>query len=42
VRFEVLMAVIMKRTLFWDVKPYSPVEVYLLKEHIASIFKIKE
>jgi hypothetical protein len=30
VRFKVLMVVLVKRAIFWDVMPYSPVEVYLL------------
>jgi hypothetical protein len=27
VRFEVLTAVIMKSTIFWDIMPYSPLKV---------------
>jgi hypothetical protein len=41
--FEFIMSVTMKRTIFWDVTPYSLVEFTdVSEEHTASIFRVKE
>jgi hypothetical protein len=43
VGFEVLTAVVMKNTVFWDITPYSPLKINsILKEHMASIFGVEE
>jgi hypothetical protein len=41
VRFEVLTAVIMKSTIFGDIKRYSP-STDISEENIASIFRLEE
>jgi hypothetical protein len=38
--FEILTAVVMKSTIFWDITPCSPLKVS--EERIASIFRIEE
>jgi hypothetical protein len=39
---EVLTAVVMKSTVFWDIMPCSPLEVKdVWDEHIASTFWVK-
>jgi hypothetical protein len=44
VRFEVLIAVTTKRTIFWDVTSYGLVEVYwhIKREKLVFIFRVKE
>jgi hypothetical protein len=42
VGFEVLTAVVMKSSIFWDVMPCSPLKVNVSEEHIASIFVVEE
>jgi hypothetical protein len=43
VGFEVLTAVVMQITLFWDIMPCSPLKVTnVSEEHIASIFRIEK
>jgi hypothetical protein len=39
VTFEVLTAVVMRSTIFWDITPYSPLNV---EEHIASIIRVEK
>jgi hypothetical protein len=42
VGFEVLIAVVIRSTLFWDVSPYSPENVYLrFGKLTACIFRSK-
>jgi hypothetical protein len=41
VGFEVLTAVVMKSSIFWDVSPCSPLKVNRrFGEHVASIFRV--
>jgi hypothetical protein len=42
VGFEVLIAVVVKSTIFWDMTPCSPLIVSVSEEYIASIFRVKE
>jgi hypothetical protein len=43
VGFEVLTAVVMKSTIFWDTTPYSSWKLAdVSEEYIASIFKVEE
>jgi hypothetical protein len=43
VAFEVLMAVIMKSCIFWDVMQHSPLRVNNVSEElVASIFRVEE
>jgi hypothetical protein len=43
VGFEVLTAVVMKSSIFWDIMPRSPLKVNdASEEHVASIVKIEE
>jgi hypothetical protein len=40
---EVLTAVVMKSTIFWDITPCSPLlSTDVSEEHIASIFRAEE
>jgi hypothetical protein len=42
VGFEVLTAVVMKSTVFWNIMPYSPLNVNeVSEEHITSIFRVE-
>jgi hypothetical protein len=40
VGFEVLIAVVMESSIFWNITPCSPVDD--MEEHIASIFRTEE
>jgi hypothetical protein len=41
--FEVLTALVMKSSIFWDITPCSPLKVSdHSEEHIASIFRIED
>jgi hypothetical protein len=43
VGLEVLRPVVMKSTIFWDIKPCSPLKsTGVLEEHISSIFSVEE
>jgi hypothetical protein len=42
VGFEVLTAVVMKSSIFWDITSCSPLKVNVLEEHIASTFRSKK
>jgi hypothetical protein len=42
VGFEVLTAVVMKSTTFWDITPCSLLSVDVSEEHIASIFTVEK
>jgi hypothetical protein len=43
VGFQVLTAVVMKSTIFWDITQCSPLKsTDVSEEHIASIFSVKE
>jgi hypothetical protein len=39
---EVLTAVVMKNTIFWDTMPCSTLSTDVSEEHIASIFRVEE
>jgi hypothetical protein len=41
VGFEVLTAVVVKTTIFWDITPCSLLSTDVSEEHIASIFRVK-
>jgi hypothetical protein len=41
--FEVLTVVVMKISIFWDIKTCSPLKVnHVSEEHVASTFRLKE
>jgi hypothetical protein len=42
VEFDVLTAVVMKSSVFWDIRPYSLLKADVSEEHVASIFRVKE
>jgi hypothetical protein len=42
VGFEVLTAVVMKRAIFWDITPCSPLSTDFSEKHIASICRVEE
>jgi hypothetical protein len=43
VGFEVLTAVVMKSSVFWDITPCSPSKAnQCSEEHVASIFRVEE
>jgi hypothetical protein len=39
---EVLTAVVMKSTIFWDITLSSPLSIDVSEEHIASIFRVEK
>jgi hypothetical protein len=41
--FDVLRAVIMKSSIFWDITPYTPFKLTdVSEEHVVSIFRVEE
>jgi hypothetical protein len=43
VGFEVLITVVMKSSIFWDVMPSSPLKsTDISEEHVVSVFRLKE
>jgi hypothetical protein len=41
VRFEVITAVVIKNSTFWDIMPTSPVTTDDLEEYVNSIFRVE-
>jgi hypothetical protein len=41
VGFEVLTAVVMKRSIFWDITPCCPLKINVSEEHVATICRAK-
>jgi hypothetical protein len=42
VGYEVLTAVVMRNSTFWDIMLCSLLKLSVLDEHVAPIFKVKE
>jgi hypothetical protein len=41
--FEVLTAVVMRSSVFWDITPCSPLKATdVSEEHVASIFRVED
>jgi hypothetical protein len=39
---EVIVAVVMKSTIFWDITQCSPLSTGVSEEHVASIFRVEK
>jgi hypothetical protein len=39
--YKILIAVVMKSSIFWDITPCRPVKADVLEEHTASVFRLK-
>jgi hypothetical protein len=42
VRFDVLGAVVMKSSIFWDITLCTPTSADVSEEHVASTFRVEE